>query len=190
MLRVLTPSQLLDRLGSRLDLLAARNRDLPERQRTLRAALSWSFELLPDDEKRGFAGLAVFSDGFTLEAAEAALSYLDTDVVGLVGAFLDKSLVVRDFETAAEARFRMLDTVREFALEQLTASPDVEEASGGLVRWALSLTTTSGRAIRWVDAMATIDRFRAERANITAAMTWLSPCRRRSKTEHIPPVEN
>lgn len=173
LVRMLSPEQMLERLGARLDLLAARNRDLPERQRTLRAALSWSHELLSPEEARAFGGLAVFIDGFTLSAAEAVLGDLGPDVLGLVGTLLDKSLLVRSWDSGGEARFRMLETVREFALERLHESPDVERRRLALAAWAHDRVLRDGSGIRWTEALASLDAFEAEQENIVEAMRWL-----------------
>lgn len=173
LVRMLSPEQMLERLGARLDLLAARNRDLPERQRTLRAALSWSHELLALEEARAFAGLAVFIDGFTLSAAEAVLDDLGPDVLGLVGALLDKSLLIRSFDAHGEARFRMLETVREFALERLHESPEFERRELGLAAWARDAVLRGGTGLRWTDALATLDTFQAEKENVAEAIRWL-----------------
>ncbi len=109
---VLSPAQILDRLGQRLDLLTG-GRDADPRQRTLRATIAWSYDLLTPDEQALFRRLAVFAGGCTLEAAEAvAGADLDT-----LQSLVDKSLVRR-----TEDRFWMLETIREFAVEELTAS--------------------------------------------------------------------
>ncbi len=117
--KVLSPKAILERLEQRLPLLAGGTRDAPERQRTLRATIEWSHELLTPDEQRLFARLAVFRGGCTLEAAEAvAGADLDT-----LQSLVDKSLVrLRDRE-----RFWMLETIREFALERLHASGEADE---------------------------------------------------------------
>ena len=172
LVRLLSPQQMLDRLDARLD-MAARNRDLPERQRTLRAALAWSHDLLHHEEARAFAGLAVFVDGFTLAAAEAVLDDLGPDVLGLVGALLDKSLLVRTFDQQGEARFRMLETVREFASERLGESPDFERRKTALGVWARTVVTREGRGLRWTDALPDASSFDAEAGNIVEAIRWL-----------------
>ena len=111
---VLTPSQLHERLHTRLPLLAGGPRDLPARQRTLGATLEWSYELLAAGEQRGFRRLAVFAGGFGLRGAEAVCDAgLDT-----LGSLVDHSLVRR----LPGGRLAMLETVREFALERLNAS--------------------------------------------------------------------
>ncbi len=172
LVRVLSPDQILDRLDRRLDLLASRNRDLPERQRSLRAALTWSYDLLPDREARAFEGLAVFADGFTLAAAEAVLDDLDVDVIDAIGALLDKALLVRAFDIGAEARFRMLDTVRAFGLERLEARADSDRRHAALARWATSILTRDGQPIRWQDAIGDVT-YPTERENVLAAIRWL-----------------
>jgi predicted ATPase/class 3 adenylate cyclase len=111
--RVLTPVQLLERLGGRLDLLRA-GRGADPRQQTLRATIEWSHDLLDPDEQRLFARLAVFAGGCTLEAAEAVC---EADLETLES-LVDKSLV----RTRDDGRFWMLETIRELARERLAAS--------------------------------------------------------------------
>ena len=110
---LLSPDGMLTRLDQRLTLLTSRRRDVPERQQTLRATLAWSFDLLDDEERTLFARLGVFAGGSTLTAAEAVCdANLET-----IGSLIDKSLIRRDRE-----RFVMLETIREYALEQLDAT--------------------------------------------------------------------
>jgi predicted ATPase/class 3 adenylate cyclase len=117
-LKLLSPAALLERLEQRLPLLSGGARDVPDRQRTLRATIEWSHELLTSDEQRLFARLAAFRGGCTLAAAEAvADAELDT-----LGSLVDKSLV-----RVRGDRFWMLETIREFALERLGASSEGEE---------------------------------------------------------------
>ena len=109
-MKALSPAQILERLEQRLPLLTGGARDAPERQRTLRATIEWSYDLLTDEEKSLFARLAVFRGGCTLEAAEE-----------VVGASLDvlQSLVDKSLLRHAEERFWMLETIREYAAERL-----------------------------------------------------------------------
>jgi predicted ATPase/class 3 adenylate cyclase len=110
-----SPAALLKRLGDRLKLLTGGARDLPQRQQTLRNTLQWSHELLEPGERTLFARLAVFAGGFTLEAAEAVCdAEIDT-----LAALVDRSMVRR-----VDERFDMLETIRDFAREQLAASVD------------------------------------------------------------------
>ncbi|HET6643494.1 MAG TPA: tetratricopeptide repeat protein, partial [Gaiellaceae bacterium] len=120
--RQLAPEEMLERLESRLDLLTAGPRDAPVRQRTLRATLDWSFELLDAEEQRLFAALAAFSGGSTLKAAEAVCS---ADIAGL-SSLVDKSLLRREGTGDEEPRYRMLETIREYALERLQEQGEAE----------------------------------------------------------------
>ena len=112
---VLTPAQIHERLAAPLALLAGGDRDAPERHRTLKATIDWSYELLDERERRLFASLGVFAGGCTLAAAEAVC---DADLASL-SALLDNSLLGREQALGAEPRFRMLDAVREYALDRL-----------------------------------------------------------------------
>ncbi|RKQ87271.1 putative ATPase [Solirubrobacter pauli] len=118
-IKVLSPQEILDRLARRLDLLSAGPRDAPQRQQTLRAAIGWSYDLLDADAQRLFRELGVFSGGFTLAAAEAVCGPQALDGIA---ALADHSLL-----TPADGRFAMLETVREYALEQLGDDQDVRD---------------------------------------------------------------
>jgi predicted ATPase/class 3 adenylate cyclase len=115
--KLLPPEQLLERIGQRLDLLKG-TRDADERHATLRATIGWSYDLLEPVERRLFERLCVFAAGCTIESAEAVC---DADLDTL-GSLLDKSLVRRRTGRLGEERFWMLETIREFAAEQLAAS--------------------------------------------------------------------
>ncbi len=146
-IKVLSPAEILDRLTRRLDLLSSGPRDAPERQQTLRAAIGWSYDLLDEPAQRLFAQLGVFVGGFTLQAAEAVCG---PDALDGIAALADHSLLTRDGR-----RFAILETVREYALEQLAdAAPrnrhahvyaalvrDAEEGMSGteLPRWLAQL---------------------------------------------------
>jgi predicted ATPase/DNA-binding XRE family transcriptional regulator len=120
--KVLTPQAMLRRLDHRLRLLTDGARDAPERQRTLRAAIAWSHDLLSAEEQVLFRRLGVFVGGCTLTAAERvcdASGDLGLDVLDGVGALIDQSLVQQSEGFDAEPRFVMLETLREYALEQL-----------------------------------------------------------------------
>ena len=120
--RVLTPAALLRRLDQRLSLLTGGAQDLDERQRTLRATIEWSHELLLEDEKALFARLGSLVGGCRLEAAEALCDLggsLGTGVLDGLGSLVDKSLLRRTTDSDGEPRFWMLETIREFALEML-----------------------------------------------------------------------
>lgn len=126
--KVMSPEQLLARLRNRLDLLVGGARDMPERQQTLRATIDWSFQLLSEDEKRLFARMAVFRRGATLEAIETVCAPAgDIDVFEAVASLLEKSLLRQELSETGEARFWMLETIREFSAELFEASAEGPE---------------------------------------------------------------
>jgi predicted ATPase len=131
--RVLTPGQILDRLGDRLDLLTG-GRDADPRQLTLRATIEWSHDLLNEDEKRLFARLAVFAGGCTFEAAEE-----------VVGAELDvlQSLVEKSLLRRTGNRFWMLETIRELAAERFQDLPESSDIRKKHAEWCLALWSTA-----------------------------------------------
>jgi predicted ATPase len=162
--RVLSPRQLLDRLGQRLDLLKA-GRGVDPRQQTLRATIEWSHELLDEGERCLFARLAVFHGGSTLAAAErvcdAELEVLES--------LVDKSLVrVRELD-----RFWMLETIREFALERLEASSEAEALRERHAELFLELCEAEESELLGVDPKPALDRLEPELENIRAALDWL-----------------
>jgi predicted ATPase/class 3 adenylate cyclase len=157
---LLSPDELLTRLDKRLPLLATRSRDAPARQRTLRATIEWSYELLEPTEQELFRRLAVFRGGFAVEAAEsicdAELDVLESLVV--------KSLVRR----LATGRLLLLDTIREYAVELLEASPDSRAAHDRHAQFFLELAHRANLDASMVRkggqrldiAMADVDNFR------------------------------
>ncbi|HEY4827596.1 MAG TPA: BTAD domain-containing putative transcriptional regulator [Solirubrobacteraceae bacterium] len=162
--RVLDPAQILERIGGRLDLLTAGRRDAPERHRTLRATIAWSYELLDADEQRLFARLAVFHSGWSLEAAEAVD---DGPVLDTLSALVDHSLVIRD-----GARFRMLETVREYAVERLASSPDPAAVGRRQALWCVELAEAAEPELEGPQQAAWLERLDAEQANLRAASSW------------------
>jgi predicted ATPase/class 3 adenylate cyclase len=160
---LLDPQQMISRLGDRLRLLTGGARDLPERHQTLRATLEWSHGLLKPDEQELFARLALFAGGFTLDAAEAICS---ADLDG-VGSLVDKSLV-----RGGSGRFRMLETVRDYALERLEASGEAAELRNSHATYFADLAERvypyriSAEAEHSAALEADID-------NLRAALDWL-----------------
>src|SRR5439155_8417796 len=117
--KVLTAEQILERLGHGLDLLTGGTRDAPQRHRTLRATIAWSYELLTKDERALFRRFAVFAGSFDLDAAERVC---DADL-DLIGSLVDKSLL----RQTDEGRFFMLETIRDYAAEQLGGCEEAHE---------------------------------------------------------------
>jgi predicted ATPase/DNA-binding SARP family transcriptional activator len=167
-IRALSTVELLARLDARLPLLTGGPRDLPARQQSLRATLAWSYQQLTDEERRDLCRLSVLADGCTLEAAEAVAG---TSVEGLA-ALIDHNLIHHTV-TANGSRYRMHETIRQYALEQLEASPEVEEVRRGHAEFFLALANSAnlnpgklnGRGQRLEIAIA-------EQNNLRAALTW------------------
>jgi predicted ATPase len=167
--KVLSSEQILERLGRSLELLTAGSRDAPERQRTLRATIEWSYELLTPDERQLFARLAVFAGSFDLEAAEAVA---DADIDDLA-ALVDKSLLRR----TADGRFFMLETIREFSRERLAESDKADETTRRQIEIFADLVERLEPQLRGhgqEDALETLDR---EHDNIRAAMDYAAELR-------------
>src|SRR5215213_9162476 len=145
--RALSPAALSVRLDRRLPLLTGGAQDLPDRQRTLRDTIAWSYDLLRPNEQTLFRRLGVFAGGSTLEAAEMVAS-LDApgDVLEGMGALLDSSLLQSE-ELDAETRFRMLETVREFGLERLEASGEETATRDRHARYYLDLAERTNAVI-------------------------------------------
>ena len=125
-LRVFTPAELMFRLGRRMDVLTTSVRDSPSRHEDLRAALSWSHDLLSDADRRTFRRVSVFAGDWTIDAAQAVCG--DDDVTYSIESLVEKSLVQRVDADGARSRFRMLVSIREFATEQLEVEAEKADA--------------------------------------------------------------
>jgi predicted ATPase/class 3 adenylate cyclase len=161
--KALTATQILERLEQRLGLLTGGARDQPERQRTLRAAIEWSYDLLTAEEQRLFVRLGVFRGGCTLESAEE-----------IVGADLDtlQSLVDKSLLRFSNGRYWMLETIREYAAEQLEASTEGDEVCRRHAEHFLDLAEETEPLARVVDT-ATLERLEREADNLRAALDLL-----------------
>jgi len=126
-LKVLTPGELVFRLGSRMEVLASSTRDVPARQRALRSAIAWSYDLLDAGERALFRRLSVFAGGWTLADAGGVCAVDGGDPLAMVESLLDKSLIRRLPGDEQAAEFSMLESLREYAAEQLAASAEAEE---------------------------------------------------------------
>ncbi len=128
-IKLLTPQGILARLEHRFDLLTGGTRDLPERQRTLRSAIDWSFNLLNDIEKKLLRRLSVFVDGCSLEAAEVVCD-INGDVTGqlddAMASLIDNNLVIQLGDFQDEPRFGMLSTIHDYARERLIESQETD----------------------------------------------------------------
>ena len=174
--KVLPPSALLARLDQRLPLLTGGGRDLPARQQTMRDTIAWSYDLLPANEQALFRSLSIFIGGFNLEAAEAVTDGTPIDVIEGIASLIDKSLLRQEPGLDGEPRFSMLETIREFGLEQLTEHNEeahVRHAHAthfaSLAKLADERGDMHGRAMRYW-----LDRFETEHANLRAALAYFA----------------
>jgi predicted ATPase/class 3 adenylate cyclase len=173
-IKVLTPTQILARLERRLSILTSGARSLPERQRTLRAAIAWSYDLLDPVERRLFARLSVFTGGWTFESAEAVCDpeALGVDALDGLTSLVDKSLVRRVESPGRPPRFAMLETIREFGREQLEACGDLTLALRRHADHFLDLAVEAEPHLTGADQGDWLDRCDSEHANLRAALRW------------------
>jgi predicted ATPase/class 3 adenylate cyclase len=172
---MLPPKAMLHRLSSRLKLLTGGARDLPERQRTLRATIEWSHALLEEGEQLLFGRLAVFSGGRTLEAIDAicdAEGDLPVEAFEGVSSLLDKSLLRQEEGPNGEPRFVMLETIHEFAREKLGESAEAEQIKRVHAQYFLTLAEEANPELKGANQLEWLERLEAEHDNMRAALTW------------------
>ncbi|MBV9328966.1 MAG: tetratricopeptide repeat protein [Chloroflexi bacterium] len=177
--QLLPPDALVERLGLTYDqrqrLLAAGGSDRPVRHQTLSGAIDWSYGLLKSWEQRLFRRLAIFSGGFTLEAAEDICrddAELDGKVLEGVSSFIDKSLLRQVDEGTDETRYRMLETIREHAIMHLRAAGEFDAAYRLLSERLIELAERAEPALTGPEQVAWLDRLETEHGNLRAALQW------------------
>jgi predicted ATPase/class 3 adenylate cyclase len=165
--RLLAPATLLERLSSALPLLTGGARDAPDRQRTLRATIEWSYELLSAEERQLFRRLSVFVGGSTLEAAEE-----------VCGADLDtlQSLVEKSLVRFVNGRYWMLETIREYARERHDEDSCRQESAARHASWLARLVEQGESELEGPTQNAWLDRLEREHDNIRAALQWALDC--------------
>ncbi|MDQ3435632.1 MAG: AAA family ATPase, partial [Actinomycetota bacterium] len=171
----LPPTALLARLERRLPLLTGGARDLPDRQRTIRNTIAWSYDLLSAKEQIIFQRLAVFVGGFTLEAAEAIASTSDDlglDVFNDVCSLTDQSLLRGEDGPGGEPRYWMLETVREYGLGRLAESGEEPAVRAAHAAWCLELAERPAPLLRGPGVYAGFAALEREHANLRAALAW------------------
>lgn len=174
--KLLSPSAILDRLQSRLQLLTGGALDLPERQQTLRNTIDWSHELLSEGEQALFRRFAVFIGGGTLEAAEAVCNTgrdLGIDLFDGLSSLVDKNLIQRVDRPEAESRFTMLETIREYALERLAASGEETATRRAHAAYCLVLAEEGNPELSPAERSAWLRRCDLEVDNYRAALDYL-----------------
>ncbi|HJP65140.1 MAG TPA: adenylate/guanylate cyclase domain-containing protein, partial [Actinomycetota bacterium] len=171
--KVLTPEEMLPRLQHRLSILTSGARTLPERQRTLRGAIAWSYDLLDEAERRLFARLSVFVGGWTMESADVVCepSALGLDVLEGLTSLVDKSLIRRG-DPNGHPRFTMLETIREFGLERLGEAGEFDPILQRHADHFLDLALEAEPHLTAEDQGDWLDRCDREHANIRAALRW------------------
>ena len=171
--RFYAPQTLLIRLAHRLDILSGGARDLPARQRTLRATLAWSYDLLMPEEQRLFARLGVFAGGFSSAEAQAICADdLYTDIREGMESLLNKSLLRHMRVAAPERRFTMLETLREYALEKLVEFGEIEHIRERHAHYFLVMTERAAKERNQPSAVEWLDRLEIQHDNLHAALRW------------------
>ncbi len=196
--KILAPQAILTKLENRLKLLIGGARDLPARQQTMRGAIEWSDDLLTENEKLLFRRLAVFAGGFTFEAAEAIFQSLNIqspnlslhpprtasekhaevrtlniDVLDGITSLVDKSLLVSKEQSNGEMRFRMLETVREYAIESLETSGEAEATRRRHAAYFLALGEEAEPHLTGAESIKWLNRLEDEHDNLREALAWL-----------------
>ena len=174
--KMLSPRAILTRLESRLQLLTAGARDLPQRQQTLRNTIDWSYDLLNEAEKSLLRRLGVFWGGWTLEAAEAVCNTredLGAEIFDLMASLVDKSLIQQTDRGNDEPRFAVLETIREYCLERLSESGDEPAARRAHAAYCLVLAEEGNPELGEADRAVWLARCDLEHDNFHAALDWL-----------------
>jgi len=170
---VLTPQAILERLGRSLDLLASGARDVSDRQRTLRGAIDWSYELLEEPDRSLFACLSVFVGGANLPAIESVCGELiGGDQLESLASLVEKSLIRQSEGVDGDPRFTMLETIREFALERSQQGERHAELRRRHATWFAELAEQARPVLTTAERRAWLDRLEQEHDNIRAALGW------------------
>jgi predicted ATPase len=179
-IRILPPALLLERLEqARLPVLTGGARNLPGRHHTLRNAITWSYNLLSPAEQTWFRRLGIFTGGCSLEAAEAMMQEIAADQeavvvspVDMLEQLVDNSLVVQIPVDDGQARFTMLETLREYALEQLIKQDEIECLRDWHTSYYLREAEAAAQGLRGPQQLAWLARMTADRDNIRSALEW------------------
>ena len=172
--RLLPPRALLARLDQRLDVLRSDARDLPERHRTLREMIRWSYGLLGAPEQSFFRRLAVFAGGFTVDAVEALMTALGDacDVLEPLTALVSHSLLRRDEQPDGEPRFAMLETIHAFARERLAEANEEDAARRAHLEVMLATAEKAVPYLRGPEQRTWFERLEREHDNLRAALDY------------------
>lgn len=167
--KLFTPEQIAERLNDRFKLLTGGSRTALPRQQTLRALIDWSYLTLNVTEQRALRRLAVFSGGWTIEAAEAVIGE-DEAMEGLLG-LVNKSLVQVD-EQDGKSRYRFLETIRQYAMDKLLESGEATETRDRQFEFMLQMALKSDRQMFGAESIDWLDQMEVEHDNLRAAFEW------------------
>ena len=173
--KLLPPQALLARLGQRLPLLTRSARDVPARQQTLRKTIQWSYDLLSTQEQRVFRLLSIFVGSCTLQAIEAiAVDFVDdtTSILDAVASLIDKNLVQQTVQEGEVVRLKLLETIREYGLEMLSSSGEMEKARQVHAAYYLALAQEAAPQLKGPQQAEWIKRLEQEHDNLHALMEW------------------
>jgi DNA-binding CsgD family transcriptional regulator/tetratricopeptide (TPR) repeat protein len=173
-MRMLSVEQIAARLDDRFRLLTAGTRQVLPRQQTLRATMDWSYDLLSDPERTLLRRLSVFAGGWPFEAAEAVCAggaVEAADILDLLTQLVDKSLVIAETD-GGEARYRLLETVRQYADEKLRNAGEAAQVRRRHRDWFLALAEQAGSELRGPKYSIWLDRLETEHDNLRAAYEW------------------
>lgn len=173
-IKILSPRHLRDRLNERFRLLTGGNRDALPRQQTLRALIDWSYDLLDERERRLFRRVAVFVDGFTVEAASAICGDADADeldVLDLLASLVDKSLILATIAGDA-TRYRLLESTRMYAFEVLSASGERESIEAAYLTYFCEAMSSAERTLETNGSDASFVALTSDLENVRAALRY------------------
>jgi predicted ATPase/DNA-binding SARP family transcriptional activator len=171
--KTLSIEEITRRLDDRLNLLSDPASRRPERRRALRSTIGWSYDLLFPDDQRGLWALSTFAGGAPLGAVEAVIEALDvpaTAAIDVLGRLASRSLVIVDDDGAV--RYRLLDSIRAFALDAMAGTPMSERALAAHAAWFVQAARSSTKGVRSSEQAEHLAFARAERSNIDAALAW------------------
>jgi predicted ATPase/DNA-binding SARP family transcriptional activator len=173
--RTLSIEEITRRLDDRFDVLSDPTSRRSERRRALKSTIGWSYELLFPDDQRGLWALSTFAGGAPLPAVESVIDALEVPAattIDVIGRLASRSLVVVDSDGSSSVRYRLLDSIRAFALEATAGAGFAEHARAAHAAWFAEAAGCSTQGVRSAQQAKHLDFARAERANIDAALAW------------------
>jgi predicted ATPase/DNA-binding CsgD family transcriptional regulator len=170
-IRLLTPQTMLDRLSERFTLLASEPADAPVRQHSLHNTIIWSYNLLRAEEQRALCRLAVFAGAFSLDAAQAVLA-AGSAAIDLLDALINTSLLTRREQSESSTNFSMLETIRQFGLQQLAQSGELDSARRAHAEFFLGVVEQIEPRLTGDQQQHWLEQLDGEHNNLRAALQW------------------